>query len=198
MEEKEKIDFESDSLEPIKKEKIGFSSDPNDNPNDKNNKTKQKFKRTKKTPIRRICGFFFALGFLFTITTLMYLFLPLFNGLLIITVVLILGTIIVLCVTLTLFLILASDGFREWVGKSWSIVEWLSDFNSNLVKLNPYFLYFAYPAIILDSLTILLAIIGRAKEKKGYIGYIVLMTISIILCTLFIIFYFANGKQIMT
>ena len=111
-------------------------------------------KSVKKTPLKRLCVFNLVIATLLSWTTMMYLFLPFFNGLLIITIVLILGTIIVASVVFTAGIILLSEGYRNWIGSSWSIVEWLSDVNSNLTKLDIYFPYFAIPAIGFNVLTI--------------------------------------------
>ncbi|MCR5786152.1 MAG: hypothetical protein K6G28_00400 [Acholeplasmatales bacterium] len=173
--------------------KIGFDTKP---PNPKGKKVK--FKSVmKKTPLRRWCSLFTILGSITSIISIMYFFLPFFNGILMLILGLILVMLIIVLVVFSLGIALAIDGFRAWVSRSWGVLHWLNDINSNLDKLNPFFMFFATPALLFDFFALLIAIVGQIKEKKGFVTYIVYMAILFITVTLITIFYYMGGFKIL-
>ena len=184
---------EKENLTPAENtEKIGFNSAPPD-PKIKGKKFKSV---VESTPIRKWSRLFVVLGIIFTILTGMYLFLPIFNGLFIFIAAIIIIIIIACAVVFTLFFGLLSEGFRQWIGSTWSIIDKLVNVGNNIPSLSPYFPAFAYPAIFFDVMAIILSSIGRAKEKKGYISYIIAMSIHLVLAIIYLVGYYVNGCQI--
>lgn len=171
------------------KEKIGFGNEPID-PHQK-----QKFKSVnKRSKIRKLSTSLVVIGTLLSVTATGYMFLPVFNGIIVVTVAIIFGLIILLTLFLTLFIIVASKEYRSWLDSTWGFISDIA--NLNFDKLNPYYPYFAIAAISVDLFAIIASSIGRKKEKKGYVTYIVYMLANLSLCTLFLILYYINGNRI--
>ena len=177
----------------MEEKKIGFDSNPPD-PKGK----KIKFSSVnKKTPLRRWTVFFLVLGIIFTNITLMYFFLPIFNVVIMLVIGLLLSLLIIFIVVFSFGIALSFDGFRSWVGQSWGILEWLNNVNQNIDKLNPYFIYFLFPTLFINMMSIILSSVGQKKEK-GYVTYIVVMSLYTLLLIIFGVIYYINGMKIIS
>ncbi len=104
--------------------------------------------------------------------------------------------IIFIPIIFTLGLILISDGFRAWIGNAWGTIDNLTNVSSNLDKISPLFPYFGYTSLGLSILALLLAILGRIKEKKHYIVSIVFASICVIISTFLLIAFYKGGQKI--
>lgn len=174
------------------KEKIGFSSPGNNNEGTKPGK----FKSLNKTPLKKSTSILVGIALFLSTVSIMYFFTPIFSGLLMIFIAVLLLCMTVFAVVITLGIGLIFEEFRNAIAGAWSIVTWLADITNNVEKLNPYFPYFVFPTLAIDSVALILSIIGKAKEGKGYITYIVVMILNIIAITVLTILYYANGQII--
>ena len=168
--------------------KIGFDDKPM--PKKKGRIFKSLNKRSK---IRKHTTRFVALAFISTLVTFTFAFLPIFSGLFIVFLMIIMAFIIMLPVLVTFGLILVSDGFRNWINETWGILEWFNDINANLPKIMPLFPYFGLSSLFVSLIAIILSIAGRKKEKKGYITYIVTTIICFIVSLVFVLLYYTVG-----
>ncbi|MBR4496231.1 MAG: hypothetical protein IKP12_03775 [Acholeplasmatales bacterium] len=171
------------------KEKIGFNSDV-DIP-------KEKRKYDKRTKIRKHTTRLMVLSTLVVLGSFSYMFAKVFSILFIIFLFFLIVTIIFLPIIFTLGLVLVSNEFRGWVQDVWKTFEYIEDLGQNLDKISPMYIYVGYASIGIALFTLMIAIIGRIREKKGYIGSIIYTVILAIISIALMILYVINGNSIL-
>lgn len=171
------------------KEKIGFNSDV-DIP-------KEKRKYDKRTKIRKHTTRLMVLSTLVVLGSFSYMFAKVFSILFIIFLFFLIVTIIFLPIIFTLGLVLVSDEFRGWVQDVWKTFEYIEDLGQNLDKISPMYIYVGYASIGIALFTLMIAIIGRIREKKGYIGSIIYTVILAIISIALMVLYVMNGNSIL-
>lgn len=171
------------------KEKIGFNSDV-DIP-------KEKRKYDKRTKIRKHTTRLMVLSTLVVLGSFSYMFAKVFSILFIIFLFFLIVTIIFLPIMFTLGLVLVSDEFRGWVQDVWKTFEYIEDLGQNLDKISPMYIYVGYASIGIALFTLMIAIIGRIREKKGYIGSIIYTVILAIISIALMVLYVMNGNSIL-
>ncbi len=171
------------------KEKIGFNSDV-DIP-------KEKRKYDKRTKIRKHTTRLMVLSTLVVLGSFSYMFAKVFSILFIIFLFFLIVTIIFLPIIFTLGLVLVSDEFRGWVQDVWKTFEYVEDLGQNLDKISPMYIYVGYASIGIALFTLMIAIIGRIREKKGYIGSIIYTVILAIISIALMVLYVMNGNSIL-
>lgn len=171
------------------KEKIGFNSDV-DIP-------KEKRKYDKRTKIRKHTTRLMVLSTLVALGSLSYMFAKVLSILFIIFLFFLIVTIIFLPIIFTLGLVLVSDEFRGWVQDVWKTFEYIEDLGQNLDKISPMYIYVGYASIGIALFTLMIAIIGRIREEKGYIGSIIYTVILAIISIALMILYVINGNSIL-
>lgn len=171
------------------KEKIGFNSDV-DIP-------KEKRKYDKRTKIRKHTTRLMVLSTLVVLGSFSYMFAKVFSILFIIFLFFLIVTIIFLPIIFTLGLVLVSDEFRGWVQDVWKTFEYIEDLGQNLDKISPMYIYVGYASIGIALFTLMIAIIGRIREKKGYIGSIIYTVILAIISIALMVLYAINGNSIL-
>ena len=193
MVEEEKIEVEEDK--PV--EKIGFNT-PLENSSDgtPSYKKKIKFSNQRKSKLQKASFGVLIPAMILSIATLSFFFMPILSGLAGIIATLIIGIIIVIPVLATVFLILMSDGYRQFVGKAWKIVEWFFDATNHIVELSPYYPFVAFPAIAFDIAEIVLCIITIRKNEKGVITYLIVTSIMLLFIIVLTFIYYVNGRVV--
>ena len=171
------------------KEKIGFNSDV-DIP-------KEKRKYDKRTKIRKHTTRLMVLSTLVVLGSFSYMFAKVFSILFIIFLFFLIVTIIFLPIIFTLGLVLVSNEFRGWVQDVWKTFEYIEDLGQNLDMISPMYIYVGYASIGIALFTLMIAIIGRIREKKGYIGSIIYTVILAIISIALMILYVINGNSIL-
>ena len=171
------------------KEKIGFNSDV-DIP-------KEKRKYDKRTKIRKHTTRLMVLSTLVVLGSFSYMFAKVFSILFIIFLFFLIVTIIFLPIIFTLGLVLVSNEFRGWVQDVWKTFEYIEDLGQNLDKISPMYIYVGYASIGIALFTLMIAIIGRIREKNGYIGSIIYTVILAIISIALMILYVINGNSIL-
>lgn len=171
------------------KEKIGFNSDV-DIP-------KEKRKYDKRTKIRKHTTRLMVLSTLVVLGSFSYMFAKVFSILFIIFLFFLIVTIIFLPIIFTLGLVLVSNEFRGWVQDVWKTFEYIEDLGQNLDKISPMYIYVGYASIGIALFTLMIAIIGRIREKKGYIGSIIYTVILAIISIALMVLYVMNGNSIL-
>ena len=180
------INMPEDNFEEEKK--IGFES------YDKHKKIERFQSKLPAPRLRRATKVFLILGGIASIMTTMYFFLPAFSGLLGALSFLIEGLVVLLLVLGSLFIILASAGFRQWLGTDFAkIPNFFFDFANHVAELKVYFPFVAGFAFIFDIIALILAISGQAKKYTYFVTYIVLASIYLGITAIFTILFYLNG-----
>ena len=176
-------------------EKIGFNSKNTTNPLEKTGKTKFS---SQKTAYDRFVIAIFIIAVIFTFAATGYFVLPFASVVFAILYAIIVVILIIGSVVLTLFIILNSEGYRQWVGRAWGRVEWFFSATEHIAEISQYFVYLCWPALGLDALAILLCIIGLTKFKKRHTTYLVFSIIAFIIVLVFTITFYASGQKLIS
>lgn len=192
-EEKEELE----AVENKPEEKIGFYSAPKDGDNTTPpNKKKIKFSNQRKTGLQKATFAFFIVSTILSVAALAFFLMPILSALAGVLAALIIGIIIVVPILVTVFLILAWEDYRIFVGKAWKIVEWCFDASQHISELSPYYVYIAFPAMAFEIVTIILCIVTLNKKQKGVVTYLIVTSIFFLVVLVFTILYFANGMTV--
>lgn len=194
--EEEKINNE---LEEKPVEKIGFNSPPkNSVPDDgvPSYKKKIKFSNQRKSKLQKTTFGFLIPAMIFSIASLSFYFMPVLSGVAGLFATIINGLVIIIPVLATAFLILISEGYRQFVGKTWEITQKFFDAPNHITELSPYYLYVAIPAMVLDIVVIILCIITLKKGQKGVVTYLIATSIILIFIIVLTIIYLVNGMTV--
>ena len=168
--------------------KIGFES------YDKHKKIERFQSKLPAPRLRRATKVFLILGGIASIMTTMYFFLPAFSGLLGALAFLIQGIIVLFLVLGSLFIILASSGFRQWLGTSFATIpNFFFDFVNHVAELKVYFPFVAGFAFLFDIIALILAISGHVKKYTYFVTYIVIASIFLGITAIFTILFYVNG-----
>ena len=179
-------------------EKIGFNSHASSNeegPTGEKKKGKIKFSKPKKTPYEKFAFTVFVFAMIFSILSTGYFFLPLASGIFGMMYALIVIVIIVFSCLITLFLILANDGYRVWIGNFWSSVDWVFNASQHVAEVSTYFAYLCWPALALDILSIIFCSVAVNKGSR-FKSYLAFSIVGVIVVTIFIIFFYASGQRL--
>ena len=193
LEEKEQIEIEEDK--PV--EKIGFNT-PVENSSDgtPSYKKKIKFSNQRKSKLQKATFGFLIPAVILSLAALSFYFMPLLSVIAGIFATLIVLIIILVPIVFTLFFILLSDGYRQFVGEAWALSQKFFDAANHVTELSPYYLYIAIPAMVLDIVVIVLSIITLKKGQKGVVTYLIITSIFLLLIIVFTILYFVNGMSV--
>ncbi|MBE6133732.1 MAG: hypothetical protein E7178_03595 [Erysipelotrichaceae bacterium] len=194
--EEEKINNE---LEEKPVEKIGFNSPPkNSVPDDgvPSYKKKIKFSNQRKSKLQKVTFGFLIPAMIFSIASLSFYFMPVLSGVAGLFATIINGLVIIIPILATAFLILISEGYRQFVGKTWEITQKFFDAPNHITELSPYYLYVAIPAMVLDIVVIILCIITLKKGQKGVVTYLITTSIILIFIIVLTIIYLVNGMTV--
>ena len=189
-------ELEQQEVEEKPQEKIGFYSAPKDGDTSTPPNKKIKFSNQRKTGLQKATFGFFVPSTILSIGALAFFFMPILSALAGIMAFFIIGAIIIVPIMATLFIILVSEEYRQFVGKAWSIVEWFFDAANHINQLSPFYWMVAVPALVLEAITIILAIITLAKGQKGVVTYLIVTIILFLTVGVLTIFYFANGMMV--
>ena len=191
MEEEKDINLEEKPVE-----KIGFNSPQNDSKTDDgvpSYKKKIKFSNNRKTKLQKAAFGFLIPAMIISIAALSFYFMPVLSAIAGLFATLIVIIIIAVPTVFTAFLILLSEGYRQFVGQAWGLAQKFFDAPNHIVELSPYYLYIAIPAMILDIVVIVLCVIAINKKQKGVITYLIITSIVLLFIIVLTIFYFASG-----
>ena len=193
LEEKQEVE----EVEEEPAEKIGFNTPPVDGDTSvPAYKRKTKFSNQRKTGLQKATFGFFVPSTIFSIAALAFFLMPILSALAGVLAAVIIGVVILVPILCTVFLILLSEGYRQFVGGAWKIVEWCFDATNHIAELSPYYIYFAVPAMVLEVVTIVLCIITLSKGQKGVVTYLIVTSLLFLVIAVFTIFYFASGMQV--
>jgi len=195
--EEEKINNE---LEEKPVEKIGFNSPPkNSVPDDgvPSYKKKIKFSNNRKTKLQKVTFGFLIPAMIISIAALSFYFMPVLSAIAGLFATLIVIIIIAVPTVFTVFLILLSEGYRQFVGKAWGLAQKFFDAPNHITELSPYYLYVAIPAMVLDIVVIILCIITLKKGQKGVVTYLIAASIILIFIIVLTIIYLVNGMTVL-
>ena len=178
--------------------KIGFNTPApiDDQPGVPSYKKKIKFSNQRKTGLQKATFGFFIPSTIASILALGYFFLPFVSALVGIMAFFIIGVIIIVPIIFTFFIILASEEYRNFCGKAWSVVEWFFDVTNHIAELAVFFPIVAIPALVLEIVELILAITTTAKGQKGCVAYLVVTAVFFTILAVLLIFYYASGMRI--
>lgn len=194
-EEKKNIDVEEKPVE-----KIGFNSPPKENVSDgdvPSYKKKIKFSNNRKTKLQKAVFGFLIPAMIISIAALSFYFMPVLSAIAGLFATLIVIIIIAVPTVFTAFLILLSEGYRQFVGKAWELAQKFFDAPNHIVELSPYYLYVAIPAMILDIVVIVLCVIAINKKQKGVVTYLIITSIVLLFIIVLTVIYFVNGMTVL-
>lgn len=194
--DEEKINNE---LEEKPVEKIGFNSPPkNSVPDDgvPSYKKKIKFSNNRKTKLQIAAFGFLIPAMILSIAALSFYFMPVLSTIAGLFATLIVIIIIAVPTVFTAFLILLSEGYRQFVGKAWGLAQKFFDAPNHITELSPYYLYVAIPAMILDIVVIVLCVIAINKKQKGVVTYLIITSIVLLFIIVLTVIYFVNGMTV--
>ena len=194
-EEKKDINVEEKPVE-----KIGFNSPPKENITDDgvpSYKKKIKFSNNRKTKLQKVTFGFLIPAMIISVAALSFYFMPVLSAIAGLLATLIIMIIIAVPTVFTAFLILLSEGYRQFVGKAWELAQKFFDAPNHIVELSPYYLYVAIPAMILDIVVIVLCIIAIKKEQKGMVTYLIASIVVFLFILVLTIIYFVNGMTVL-
>ena len=177
-EEKENVILKE---EPV--EKIGFNSPPKENVVEGNippNKRKVKFSNQRKTRLQKLTFGFLIPAMILSLAALSFYFMPVLSAVAGLFATLIVCVVIAIPILATVFLILLSEGYRQFVGKAWEVAQKFFNAPNHITELSPYYLYVAIPAMVLDIVVIVLCIIAIKKEQKGQVTYLIVTSIVLL------------------
>ena len=194
-EEKKDINIEEKPVE-----KIGFNSPPKENITDDgvpSYKKKIKFSNNRKTKLQKVTFGFLIPAMIISVAALSFYFMPVLSAIAGLFATLIIMIIIAVPTVFTAFLILLSEGYRQFVGKAWELAQKFFDAPNHIVELSPYYLYVAIPAMILDIVVIVLCVIAIKKEQKGMVTYLIASIVVFLFILVLTIIYFVNGMTVL-
>ena len=181
-------------------EKIGFNSPPKENITDDgvpSYKKKIKFSNNRKTKLQKVTFGFLIPAMIISVAALSFYFMPVLSAIAGLFATLIIMIIIAVPTVFTVFLILLSEGYRQFVGKAWELAQKFFDAPNHIVELSPYYLYVAIPAMILDIVVIVLCVIAIKKEQKGMVTYLIASIVAFLFILVLTIIYFVNGMTVL-
>ena len=181
-------------------EKIGFNSPPKENITDDgvpSYKKKIKFSNNRKTKLQKVTFGFLIPAMIISVAALSFYFMPVLSAIAGLFATLIIMIIIAVPTVFTVFLILLSEGYRQFVGKAWELAQKFFDAPNHIVELSPYYLYVAIPAMILDIVVIVLCVIAIKKEQKGMVTYLIASIVVFLFILVLTIIYFVNGMTVL-
>ncbi len=175
--------------------KIGFDSPPP--PGQKGLKPERYQKRLPLKPLRVFNNLFFIFGIIASVLTMMYYLLPVFSVIIGAVLAIIIFFFMIASVIFTLGLSLTNEEYRYWIGyHMMDIPNFFFDVANNVATLEPFFPAVAFSALTLNSLSLLLSIIGQCKIKRHFVSFIVINSIFITFTLFFIALFFMGGGHI--
>lgn len=130
------------------------------------------------------------------VLTSMYYFLPFFSVFIGGLLGFFIAIAFVFIVLITLGIIFASEGFRNWMHDDmWDVPQFFFNIANHIYELSKWFPAIAFPSLVLLIGGLVMAIIGKKKYKQFYGGYIALFIIFIVIVILCIIIYYASGGK---
>ena len=194
MLEEEKQEVEIVEEKPV--EKIGFNTPSADGDNTNPAKKRIKFSNSRKTKLQKATFGFFIPSTIISVGALAFFLMPVLSALTGIMAFFIIGTVIIVPIIGTAFLILIWEEYRQFVGNAWKIVEWCFDATNHIAELAPYFPIVAFPALALNVVEIVLCITTLAKGQKGVVTYLIVTSILFLVNIVFISVYYISGMTV--
>ena len=190
-------------VEVVEEEKIGFNSAPKIG-FDQATPVKRGAKHEEKYPdnfegkgLRKAAKLCTVFGIIFSVLSMMYFLLPIFAA--------IIGGLIAVCIVMfmicsvifTLGMILMNDGYRDWIGNHMmDVPNFFFKAGENVAKLAPFYMFAAGPALALTIAGFILGIVGKSKNYRFFVSYIIINAVFLTFVAIFTILYFGSGMNV--
>ena len=159
---------------------------------------KSPLKGHEKSHLRNFNLILTVFGIAFSFLSLMYYLLPIFAGFIGLVLGLVIGVYLILSSVATLGIIYVNQDYRSFVGnRLFAVPSFFFNVGTHVENLSPYFPIFGFGGIFVCLFSLIVACIGKGIGKRGFVKYIVLNAVFMVLAAIATVLYYANGGHVL-